>query len=238
MADGQDPELGTNEARELLALDAKEFKTLVRLSRVKETAPGRWRIADVVRARIKALIVQASFYTTPAMAKALGISDERVRQLMNEGVLKQSAYNKFHRDDTTRAYASMLRDQRHLVNRTTSESRVRDARATEIEMRTAERSRKLIPLDEALESNASVCGAVRTEFGGLAARVTRDLVLRREIEKAVNDCFARIANRLAEEGRRLATGGDADDAVTDDAAGSMGEDESALPADGGATGSA
>jgi hypothetical protein len=184
------------------------------------------------------LIDAATFYTVSDIAHAFGISDERVRRLTVEGVLKFAGKHRYHRDDTTRAYTAWQRDQQRLANRTTSESRVRDARATEIELRTAARARRLIEIDEALESNAILCGFVRTEFGGLAARVTRDLVLRRDIEKAVNDSLARIASRLDEEAANLETGRAPIDAVADDVAGSMGEDKSKLPAIGGASGSA
>lgn len=231
----EDHDIGTGDAHALLGLDAASFKTLTRTARVKPVAPDRWRIADVVRARIKSLIDAATYYTTPRMAEAFGISHQRVAQLRDEGVLNYDGKNRFHRDDTTRAYTAWQRAQDRTAKKTTSESRVRDARATEIEIRTAERSRQLIDIDEALESNAAICGYVRTEFGGLAARVTRDLALRREIEKAVNDSFARIASRLVEEAANLETGRAPFDAVADDAAGRMGEDESALPANGGAT---
>lgn len=233
----QDGTIGTAEARALLILDKTEFKALAR-GRVKPVAPDRWRIVDVVRARIRALLDAATYYSTPKIARAFGISDERVRQLTVEGVLRYAGKNRYHRDDTTRAYTAWQREHTTSVHRNTSESRVRDARATEIEIRTAERTRRLIATDEALESNALLCGVVRTEFGGLAARVTRDLVLRREIEKAVNDSFARIASRLDEEAANLEAGRVVDDAVADDVAGPMGEGEPKLPAVIGGAGSA
>lgn len=236
MAENDD--IGTADAHALLILDGAGFKAMIRAGRVKPVAPDRWRIADIVRARIKSLIEAATYYTTPHMAEAFGISHQRVAQLRDEGVLHYDGKNRFHRDDTTRAYTAWQRAQDRRAKTTTSESRVRDARATEIEIRTAERSRQLIAIDEALESNATICGYVRTEFGGLAARVTRDLPLRRDIEKAVNDSLARIATRLVEEAANLETGRVPVDAVADDAAGSMGETESALPAIGGPTGSA
>ena len=234
----ENDEIGTAEAHALLILDGAEFKALARAARIKPTESGRWRIADVVRARIRSLIDAATYYTTPRMAEAFGISHQRVAQLRDEGVLSYDGKNRFHRDNTTRAYATWQRNQLKSLHTNTSEGRVREARATEIEIRTAERSRKLIAIDEALESNAAVCGYMRTEFGGLAARVTRDLVLRRDIEKAVNDSFARIASRCIEEARYLETGRVPVDAVADDAAGPMGEGESSVPAIGGDTGSA
>ena len=210
----------------LTMVDRPEFDKLPRNTRI------------TLRTRLRNVVEAATYYSTPRMARALGISDERVRQLTAEGVLRYAGKNKYNRDATTRRYCAWQRDESRLAARRGPESRVREARAIEIEMRTAERARRLIATEEALESNAAVCGFVRTEFGGLAARVTRDLVLRRDIEKAVNNSFARIASRCVEEARNLETGGATFDADADDAAGSMGEDESALPAVVGNTGSA
>jgi hypothetical protein len=222
----------------LLLNDPAELKGLVRAGWFQAIGPDRWKVSTIVQGRIRALLLAVSKYTGPQMANALGLGIERVRILTNEGVLKQSGKGKYDRDETTRNYVTWLRDQNRLANKTTSEGRVRDARATEIEIRTAERSRRLITLDEAQESNAIVCGTVRTEFGGFAARFTRDLALRRDIEKAVNESLARIADRLNAEALALATGRRADDAVADDDTGPMGEEQSQLSAIGSPAGSA
>jgi hypothetical protein len=160
------------------------------------------------------------------MAGALALTAPRVRQLTAEGRLKVASKGKYDRDGTTRDYVVYLREQNTAASMSTSESRVREARAAEIEIRTAERTRRLILLEEALESNAALCGFVRTEFGALPARFTRDLNMRRTIEKDVNDSFARIAARLNEEAAALRAGRVPDDAVPDDDTGPVGGGES------------
>lgn len=209
--------------RLILLDDRQELRSLSRAGWFKQLAPDRWKMIDLVHGRIKALLELATTYTAEQIGNAFGITRQRVQQLTAEGVLKPVRKGRYDRDQATRDYVSWLRDQNRLANKQTSEGRVRDARATEIEIRTAERSRRLITLDEALDSNATLCGFVRTEFGGLAASVTRDLTLRREIEKAVNERFARIADRLVQEAANLETGGNADEAVADDDAGPVGE---------------
>lgn len=224
--------------RLLLLDDPGELKRLSQHGWFRPIAPNKWFVVDLVHGRIKQLVALASTYGAPQMAGVLALTAVRVRQLTDEGILKTVAKGRYNRDDTARDYINWLRGQNKLANRTTSESRVREARATEIEIRTAERTRELISLDEALESNALLVGYVRTEFGGLAARITRDLTLRREIEKAVNGSLARIADRLNEEAENLAAGRVADEAVADDAAGRVGEAQPELPADIGTAGSA
>jgi hypothetical protein len=216
--------------RLLVLENAAELKRLARAGWITPLAPDRWRIADIVQGRIKQLIAQATTYNAVQMAGALALTDPRVRQLTAEGRIKTISKGKYDRDATTRDYVIWLRDQNKLANTSTSESRVREARASEIEIRTAARTRRLVTLDEALESNALVCGLVRTEFGGLAAQLTRDLGLRRDIEKAVNGCLARIAARLIEEAAALRAGRAAVDAVADDDAGSVGGQQPQLSA--------
>jgi hypothetical protein len=213
----------------LLVLENEvELKNLARAGWIKSLAPDRWRNADVVQGRIRQLLAAATTHNAEQMANALALTSARIRQLTIEGRLKTVSKSKYDRDTTTRDYVVYLRELNTTANQSTSESRVRDARASEIEIRTAERTRRLITLDEALESNAAVCGTVRTEFGALAARFTRDLVLRREIEKAVNDSLARIAARLVEEAAALEAGGAAAEAVADGDAGPVGGEQSQL----------
>lgn len=214
--------------RLLLVENAAELKRLARAGWISPLGPDRWRIADIVQGRIKQLIAQATTYNAVQMAGALALTNQRVRQLTAEGRIKTTSKGKYDRDATTRDYVVYLRELNTTANLSTSESRVREARAADIEVRTAERTRRLIELDEALESNAVVCGFVRTEFGALAARFTRDLGLRREIEKAVNGCLARIAARLNAEAATLEAGGAVADAVADDDAGSVGGEQPQL----------
>ncbi len=219
----------TASAVSLLLFDsAGDLGALVRGGWVKPIGPDQWDVRTLVQGRIRALIEAGTFHPTVQMSGALGLSAARVRALTAEGVITQAANNKYNRDQTTRDFCAWQRDQNRVRNRASSEGRVRDARATEIEIRTAERARNLVTVEEALESNALVCGMVRTEFAGLAARVTRDLALRRDIEKAVNDSLVRIADRLIAEAANLEAGRDADEAVAADVAGPMGSSEPEL----------
>jgi len=54
--------------------------------------------------------------------------------------------------------------------------------------------------------NDTIVGLVRIEMGGVPARCTRDLILRRAIEKAINDGLSRIVARLANEVSALRKG--------------------------------
>ena len=77
------------------------------------------------------------------------------------------------------------------------------ARAREIELRTAQRAHILCETDEALALADDVFGILRSELSGLPAMVTRDLEIRSEIEKGVNEILNRTAKRLATRAQDL-----------------------------------
>jgi hypothetical protein len=139
-------------------------------------------------------------------ATLLGISQMRVSQLEREGVFQRAAGGKFQLGDLVIAYVRYLRDDVRRRSKTAGETRVQIARARQFELRNAREERLLIAIDEADESMAIVCGAVRTEFGSLAARCTRDLLLRRAIDFEVNGCLTRICAELEAQSKRLKEG--------------------------------
>jgi hypothetical protein len=176
-------------------------------------APDRYRLIEVVQGYVRALHAQAGTATTREVGALLEISGERIRQLAAEGWFKSVGKDRWNRDEVVRGYCKFLRAEDRRSTRSAAENRVRDAKAREIEMRLAERGRELIAFEEAEGALETIVGMVRTEMGGVAARVTRDLNLRRAIEKAIDDGLARIVTLLAKEVAALRTGNSAAFAV-------------------------
>ena len=102
-------------------------------------------------------------------------------------------------------YLGLLRE-RARVNTGTANNRLREARAIEIELRTAERLGKLCPIEDFAAFIDLVCGAFRSELGSLPARVTRDLPMRRIIEREINGVLTRVADICAANAARLKQG--------------------------------
>jgi uncharacterized coiled-coil protein SlyX len=142
-------------------------------------------------------------------ASLLMISTERVRQLMRAGYIKRGK-----RAGTValvaavQGYIGFLKDEEKRSTKTAADSRVRDARAKEIEIRVAERERTLIPFEDAVAALDVVVSKVRTEVIGIPARMTRDISLRRKIETEVDGSLSRIADALTEATDALASGRD------------------------------
>lgn len=101
-----------------------------------------------------------------------------------------------------KGYLGLLRE-RVRVNTGTANNRLREARAVEIELRTAERLRKLCPIEDFATFIDLICGAFRSELGSLPARVTRDLPMRRVIEREINGVLTRVADICAANASRL-----------------------------------
>jgi phage terminase Nu1 subunit (DNA packaging protein) len=137
-------------------------------------------------------------------ARHIGVSRERVRQLLAEHVIELLSDGRIDLDRARLAYIQQLRTR---PVRSQAGDKLREARAAEIELRVAERARRLIEIEEAVDAMVAVCGAIRTEMGGVPARVTRDLALRRQIENAINDALGRVADKCDAEAAALHTGG-------------------------------
>jgi len=147
--------------------------------------------------------------TTADASQLLALTEARLRALENDGWIERIGPNQWPLVATMQGYLGFLRADGRRTSKSAAESRVRDARAREIEIRVAERIRRLIQIDDALETLDAVCGAVRTELAGLPARITRDLSIRNKIEQEANESLTRIADRFEQEADTLRKGGEA-----------------------------
>jgi hypothetical protein len=134
-----------------------------------------------------------TFVTTATVVDLLMLSRQRLAQLEGEGRLQRAGPDKWHTVNTVRAYIVFMRDAARM-NSGAANNRLREARAVEIEQRTAERLGKVCPIEDVGSLVDFLAGATRSEFGSLPARVTRDLGLRQVIEREVNCALARIAD--------------------------------------------
>jgi hypothetical protein len=130
------------------------------------------------------------------MCVLLDYSRTQFERLAANGVVKARAPNCWPVIETFQKLLRYARDERRNNTKTASQSRVQLARVKEIELRVAQKSHKLIEEDEAEALVDDIFGNLRSEFSGLPAMCTRDLKMRDEIEKNVNDIFNRITQRL------------------------------------------
>ncbi|VIO80100.1 hypothetical protein [Bradyrhizobium ivorense] len=169
--------------------------------------------------------------TSNLAGRLLMVSAERVRQLSKEGWIEKQGKDQFYLVDVVQGYIRFRNDADRRAQKSAADSRVRDARAREIELRNAVREGRLIEIDEAMAIVEQMTGLFRAETAGLPARVTRDLQFRKTIETALNDILERVADIAAERGRAVAAARVASETVAADAARRVGGDEPHLSAD-------
>ncbi|MDN2582954.1 hypothetical protein [Aquibium sp. ELW1220] len=140
-------------------------------------------------------------------ARLLMISEERIRQLVKQGYVPRSDKRGYVQlVGSVQGYLRYLKDDERRSAKSAADSRVRDARALEIELRIAERTRDLIPIDDALTDMAELAGMVRSELAGLPARLTRIIDERQKIEAEIDGVLSRLAERAAQKAEGLEAG--------------------------------
>jgi hypothetical protein len=184
---------------------------------------------------------RGALLTAEMAARLLMKSSERIRQLSREGWIPKhgtGANTRYALVDVVQGYIRFRDDAEKRATKTAAATRISDARAREIELRTAIREGRLIDLDEALEAVEDLIGLLRSELSGLPARCTRDLQLRRTIETARNDILDRIADLAAQKAAAMGTRRGNGAAIEADATGRVGGVEPHAPADIGGAGTA
>lgn len=181
----------------------------------------------MVKKPAKAPVAPATI-TLEELSALCGVTKPFLLQLEDRGYYSRIKKGVWPRDETIKGFIRYLREERTNETKSAAENRVRDARAREIEMRNAIRSKELCVTSEAIAAMQDVVGILRADLEGLAARVTRDLVTRRTIDSALHDIFNSASSRLRLQADSLSGSGEAHGLVEDTDAGSMGGDESKI----------
>jgi len=121
---------------------------------------------------------------------------ERIRQLIKEGWIPRGPRARVHMIDGARGMDKYRLDQIARAGTKGQDTRVKDARAQEIEMRIAEKRGALIDYGEALAICQTLFGALKSELDGLPASVSREREMRHKIEDRINGALTRVVKRL------------------------------------------
>lgn len=150
--------------------------------------------------------------TLDVAGRLLMIGPERIRQLNKSGYVPIPKRGFTTIVGAVQGYIRFLKDEDRKATATGALERAREAKARETEQKIAERDRRLIPIEDAELAMDLLVGAVAKELDGQAARITRDMALRRTIEADVHGAKTRIAKALAEGKGFARTGRDTLDA--------------------------
>lgn len=146
--------------------------------------------------------------TIEVAARLLMVSAERVRQLIKSGHIEKTRHGFTTIPSAVQGYIKFLKESASERTTNAALSRAQDARAREVELRIKREERELIPLDEAMLAMSLLCGLVSQQLNGLPVRVTRDMVLRRQIEIETHAAQEAIATALDKLSGFVREGGD------------------------------
>ena len=180
----------------LLVADRDELEALEKAGWFARTGDDRWDTTKIVHGRIKQLKDYADVATTARITDLIGIGGERLNQLSKDGWFKQLGKNRWNIAAVVKGFIKYKNDADRRTSKSAVQSRVSAARAREIELRIAKQTGELCETQEALALVDDILGTLRSELSGLPAMVTRDLKMRSEIEKCVNDILNRVSRRL------------------------------------------
>lgn len=144
--------------------------------------------------------------TLDVAARLLEIGPERIRQLMRDGYIPRDKPGRVSLVGAVQGYCRFLKELASKQTKTAADSEVRQERAREIRLRNDERTRKLVSVEEAVAAQDYLVGVVSEALGGIPARVTRDLDLRRKIEAEINAAKTQIATGLGASADAVAAG--------------------------------
>lgn len=147
----------------------------------------------------------------------LGRSRQWVFNLVKDGWIEKQAKGQYSLVAVIRGAMAYYDDQLKKTSKTAIASRAQEARADEIKLRIEERKRVLVPREDADLAMDIVVGEVNKQFTGLAARITRDVGLRRKIEAEHYEAKRKIAEALADGKELNRTGRDPTDPDAPDA---------------------
>lgn len=143
-------------------------------------------------------------------------STRRIQQLAAEGYIQKAGHDRYFTVSVVQGYIRFLKEDKVSKAQGAADVRMKDARTRNFEIRNAQADNSLIDLTEAEAVIDEISSMLKLGLEGVAGAVTRDLPLRRKIEAAIDDVFARTSARIAEALTALATSGEAVEADAED----------------------
>jgi hypothetical protein len=191
------------QAEALLGIDANDMRLLARKGVLPEQYEGFLPLVKTVQRYIGHL--KANIGTIPEAAAAIGISVQMMTRMSKGGFITS-----MKREDILVGAIKYYRDEARRINKTVASDALRQAKQQEIELRLAEKSGSLVKVEEAERRMEKLVGVINERFNGLAARVTRDVSLRRKIDDEVNEALNAAANQLLSISEDIEESGDDD----------------------------
>lgn len=128
------------------------------------------------------------------LARHFGVTRQAVDQLATQGVIERRATDAlFDQDQCRLRYFAHLRSEHRRSPRAAADAEHTAAKAELLRIRIAEKQRQLVRQDDVDAMIDSLIGVLLTGLSGMPARVSRDPVIRRNVEVVVRQIRTELA---------------------------------------------
>jgi len=158
-----------------------------------------------------------------ALGWLLSLTDRRIRQLADQGVLTKAGRGKYLLKESVEAYfGGKLKAE---TDARKAEDPLEAERVRRMRRENDEAERLLMPVEDAVAAFDTIIGSLVSDLASVPARVTEDVVVRRKIEDEINAVLAEISERCARAASDIQSGRDAAEADAPDDSDGVGAEE-------------
>lgn len=141
---------------------------------------------------------------TETAAKLIMVTPMWLRKLSKDGFIKQIAKDRWSVIEVVQGHIRYLKDENRRATITKSVSRVQEARALEIEIKTKKEMRELLSVEDVEAFLSDTLGVLRTKLSGLPAACFREPEPRAVVEKQVDVLIVEIRDAIGRIGAAIA----------------------------------
>ena len=135
--------------------------------------------------RDKVRMVADDVVTPNSLATHLGMSRQNVARLTAEAVIEQRSDGHYDQTASRLKYIKHLREHHRHTPRSQADTDHLRAKTEMLQLRMMEKKKELVRQDDVDELIDQIAGTVLTHLSGMAARCSRDMQVRRNIDAVV-----------------------------------------------------
>jgi hypothetical protein len=138
--------------------------------------------------------------TPNSLATHLGCTRQNIARLTAEAIIEQRADGHYDQTASRLRYIKHLREQHRHSPRSAADAAHVAVKTEMLQLRLMEKKRELVRRDDVNELIDRICGITLTHLSGMAARCSRDMVVRRNIDAVVHQIRTEIAQACSKMG--------------------------------------
>jgi hypothetical protein len=170
------------------------------MTQVQERATAKRR--NGAAAKRDTRLVPDDVVTANSLATHLGCTRQNIARLVSEAIIEQRSDGCFDQSATRLKYIRHLREHHRYTPRSQADAEHTKVKTAMLQLRLMEKKRELVRQDDVDALIDGICGVVLTAMSGMAARCSRDMVVRRNIDAVVFQVrteLAQVCTGMADE---------------------------------------